>query len=311
MPELCCAGQCWTVEAGANLLDALNLAGYRVPYSCRAGSCHACLVLCTEGEPEDARPDALPPEQRAAGWRLACQCRVRERLTVRVYDPEREGIPASVHSLDWPASGLARLRLQPRRPFRYDAGQHVLLWATQDVARPYSLASLPVEDAWLEFHIDCRKPGLFADRMRRLAPGDTLRLGNLHGGALHYDPLWDGQPLLLLASGTGLAPLWAILREALRQGHGAPIRLVHLGSGYMDEALQALARQHPQVDLERIEEGQGRQWLAALQPASRRTIALLCGGDDFVQAATRRLFMAGLPRGQIFSDTFVSATHDA
>ncbi len=311
MPELCCAGQCWTVEADANLLDALNLAGHRVPYSCRAGSCHACMVLCTEGEPEDARPDALPSDQRAAGWRLACQCRVRERLTVRVYDPEREGIPASVRSVDWPASDIARLRLQPQRPFRYDAGQHVLLWTDQGIARPYSLASLPGEDAWLEFHVDCRNPGAFADTVRRLGPGDILRLGNLHGGALHYDPLWQGLPLLLMASGTGLAPLWAILREALRQGHGAQIRLVHLGGAYMDDALNALAWHHPQLDVERVEEGQGQQWLSALQPASRRTIALLCGGEGFVQAATRRLFMAGLPRGQILSDSFVSAMRKA
>ncbi|MBA1272077.1 iron-sulfur-binding ferredoxin reductase [Stutzerimonas azotifigens] len=309
MPELCCAGQCWSVEAGANLLDALNLAGHRVPYSCRAGSCHACMVRCTAGQPEDARPDALPFDQRAAGWRLACQCRVRESLNVEVYDPEREGIPANVQHLDWPAKGIARLRLQPQRPFRYNAGQHVLLWTEQGVARPYSLASLPAEDAWLEFHVDCRNPGAFSEAVRHLSLGDTLRLGNLHGGALHYDPLWENQPLLLLASGTGLAPLWAILREALRQGHTAPIRLIHVGYGYLGEALEALALSQPQVEVERVEEGQ--EWLASLQPTSRRTIALLCGGDGFVEAASRRLFMTGLPRGQIFSDTFVSAKHDA
>ena len=49
MPELTVAGRQWTVAAGSNLLDALNGAGVAVPYSCRAGSCHACLVQCVGG----------------------------------------------------------------------------------------------------------------------------------------------------------------------------------------------------------------------------------------------------------------------
>ena len=47
------------VAKGSNLLDALNDAGLNVPYSCRAGSCHACLVRCLQGEPQVARPQAL------------------------------------------------------------------------------------------------------------------------------------------------------------------------------------------------------------------------------------------------------------
>ena len=54
-PLLEAAGQSWPVARGSNLLDALNAAGLRVPYSCRSGSCHACLVRCMRGEPLDAR----------------------------------------------------------------------------------------------------------------------------------------------------------------------------------------------------------------------------------------------------------------
>ncbi|MDI9738557.1 2Fe-2S iron-sulfur cluster-binding protein, partial [Stutzerimonas stutzeri] len=51
MPELCCAGRRWQVAAASNLLDALIQGGVPVPSGCRAGSCHACLVRCLEGEP--------------------------------------------------------------------------------------------------------------------------------------------------------------------------------------------------------------------------------------------------------------------
>ena len=59
MPELNVAGQRLQVAPASNLLDALLAAGIAVPNSCRAGSCHACLVRCLQGEPEDAQPDAL------------------------------------------------------------------------------------------------------------------------------------------------------------------------------------------------------------------------------------------------------------
>jgi ferredoxin-NADP reductase len=112
-------------------------------------------------------------------------------------------------------------------PLRYRAGQHLVVWAGR-VARPYSLASLPQEDPFLEFHLDCRQPGEFSDIARQLRVGDRLRLGELRGGALHYDPDWQTRPLWLLASGTGLGPLWGMLREALRQDHQGAIRLIHL-----------------------------------------------------------------------------------
>ena len=146
-----------------------------MPYSCRAGSCHACLVRC-QGEVEDKQPDALSPAQRQDGWRLACQCQVVGDVRVETFDPLRDGLPARVVGVDWLNASVLRLRLQPERGLRYRAGQHLVVWAGQ-VARPYSLASLPQEDPFLEFHLDCRQPGEFISIARQLQLGDDLRLG--------------------------------------------------------------------------------------------------------------------------------------
>ena len=186
MPELKAAGQSWSVPVASNLLDALNGAGLRVPYSCRSGSCHACLVRCVRGEPLDQRPEALSEARREQGWRLACQCQVLDDLEVQLFDPTRDGLPAQVQALDWLSPTVLRLRLLPDRPLRYAAGQHLVLWTADGVARPYSLASLPGEEPWLEFHLDCRQNGAFSDAARQLQAGDVLRLGELRGGALHY-----------------------------------------------------------------------------------------------------------------------------
>jgi NAD(P)H-flavin reductase/ferredoxin len=307
MPELYVGERHWSVATGSNLLDALNQAGVAVPYSCRAGSCHACLVRC-QGEVEDPQPDALSPVQRQEGWRLACQCQVIGDLQVEAFDPLRDGLPAQVVGADWLNASVLRLRLQPERGLRYRAGQHLVVWAGQ-VARPYSLASLPQEDAFLEFHIDCRQPGAFSDAARALSVGDHLRLGELGGGALQYDPDWQSRPLWLLASGTGLGPLWGVLREALRQDHQGAIRLIHLahdGDGhYLAGPLAELAAHHPNLTVELWTAAELTQALAQLRLVSRQTLALLCGHPVSVEAFSKRLFLAGLPRNQLLADVFL------
>ena len=309
MPELRVAGQAFAVNPGTNLLDALLNAGIAVPYSCRAGSCHACMVRCVSGEPLDGKPEALAEKQREQGWRLACQCRVVDDLGVEVFDPLRDGLPATITSVDWPSPNVLRLRLTPERPLRYRAGQHLLLWTAEGIARPYSLASLDGDEPWLEFHIDCRHSGAFSDAARQFKSADALRLGELRGGALHYDPDWQQRPLTLMAAGTGLAPLYGLLREALRQDHQGNIRLLHVAAHssehYLAAELQALEVSHPQLQVQLVEAAELPAALAELRLVSRQTIALLCGGPASIETFSRRLYLAGLPRNQMFADLFL------
>ena len=308
MPELRVGDRQWSVAVGSNLLDALNQNGVSVPYSCRAGSCHACLVQCMLGLQSDSRPDALSAEQRQQGWRLACQCQVIEDLQVHAFDPLQDGSPAEVAAVDWLSSSVLRLRLTPMRPLRYSAGQHLVLWAGH-VARPYSLASLPGEDRFLEFHLDCRQPGAFSDAARLLQIGDSLRLGELRGGALHYDADWHTRPLWLMAAGTGLGPLFGVLREALRQDHQGTIRVIHLAHDadehYLAKPLQAMAASRANLNIELWTPTELAAALAQLRLVSRQTQALLCGSPDSVDAFARRLYLAGLPRNQLLADVFL------
>ena len=127
--------------------------------------------------------------------------------------------------------------------------------------------------------------------------------------ALHYDPDWQTRPLWLLAAGTGLAPLWGILREALRQAHSGPIQLLHLareGDGhYLAAPLHALAAQHPQLHICMVTAAELPAALAELRLVSRQTQALLCGGPASVETFARRLYLLGLPRNQVLADVFL------
>jgi NAD(P)H-flavin reductase len=250
----------------------------------------------------------LSAQQRQQGWRLACQCQVVEDLQVHTFDPQQDGRPAEVAALDWLSPNVLRLRLIPQRPLRYSAGQHLVLWAG-NVARPYSLASLPEDDRFLEFHLDCRLPGEFSDAARQLKIGDPLRLGELRGGALHYDPDWHTRPLWLMAAGTGLGPLFGVLREALRQDHQGEIRVIHLAHDadehYLAKPLQAMAASRPNLSIELWTPAGLPAALAQLRLVSRQTLALLCGAPDSVDAFARRLYLAGLPRNQLLADVFL------
>lgn len=303
MPELSVNGRTWAVTAGANLLDALRAGSVVVPSSCRAGHCQSCRVRCISGQPVDLQPQALATEERAEGWRLACQCQVVEPLVVAPYDPAVDGVPARVSELTWLSPGVLRLRVQPQRPLRYQPGQHVVLWSPNGVARPYSLASQPNAVPWLEFHVQCARPGAFVNVARQLRVGDPLVLGKVAGGALYYDPAWAARPLWLLASGTGLAPLWAILHQALAAGHEGSIRVVHSAQAdehYLADALEHVVKAYPALQVDLCAPGAA----LASSPMSRSTMALACGSPTAVAAFARQLFMAGVPRGQVLTEAF-------
>lgn len=300
MPELRALGRTARPASGSNLLDALLAMDVAVPWSCRAGNCQACLVRCEAGEPADGQPDALPASLRQQGWRLACQCRVFDDLQVRPFDPAHDATPARVIALRWLAGEVLVLRLAPERPIRYRAGQHVQLWLA-GVARPYSFASVAHTDPWLEFHIACRHGGAFASAARALRLGDAIGLGQVSGGALHYDPSWSGRPLWLLAGGTGLAPLWAVLREAVAAGHQGPIHVMHVArEPYWQPEWQTLQAQCPALSVECLDA------LPTGLRADRRTMALACGSPQRVEAFSRALFMAGVPRSQILVERFLT-----
>ena len=100
-----------------------------------------------------------------------------------------------------------------------------------------------------------------------------------------------------------------MLREALRQDHQGAIRLIHLAHDasehYLAKPLAALAANHPNLTIELLTAAELPAALAQLRLVSRQTVALVCGSPDSVDAFSRRLYLAGLPRNQLLADVFV------
>ena len=309
MPEVRVAGQTLQRENGSNLLDALQSAGLPVASSCRAGHCQTCLVRSHSSAVPAAARSGLDAAQAQQGWLLSCQCPVVGDLDVQLLDPAQDGTPATLVSLDWLTPSLVRLRLAPQRPIRFAPGQHVTLWLDGRLGRPYSIASLASEHA-LEFHIRIHSQGVFSRAISRAQVGARLHLGT-PAGHMRFDTQWLDHPLLMFARGSGLAPIQALAREALSQGHAQGIALWHWYSDadngcYLAETLLELQQSNPLLAVHVRPARQLQEDLAALRLTSRRTVALMAGSPSFVEQLRRPLFMAGLPGRQIIDEVFAT-----
>jgi len=187
--------------------------------------------------------------------------------------------------------------------------------------RSYSVASVPQQDPFIEFHVARVEGGRMSTWLHEQArPGDTLELMGPAGNCF-YVPGDSGQPLLLIGTGTGLAPLYGIVRDALRQGHTGPI---HLFSGsvtpqglYLVDELCALANAHDTVHYYPcVLRGDGTP---GIHEASIDAFALetagplkgwkvyLCGNPDIVRTLQRKTFLAGASLNAIYADAFVTS----
>lgn len=304
MHQLRVNDQIISVTSGANLLDALIDAGEPVAWSCRAGSCQACLIKAVEGDVPPSAQHYLAPDQQQAGWLLACQCAVRSDMTLQLHDPTRDALAARVVDTAQLNSHTLRLRIKPQGPFRFTPGQHATLWLNPQLGRPFSIASQS-DDPWLEFHLRLSPDGEFTVPAAQLRAGDVLHIGAA-SGHLHFDPAWADRPLLMLSRGTGLAPISAITRDALQRTHTAPITLWHWSSEgcYLADELLELAAHYPQLRLHLRSTEELANDLTRLGALHRRTLALLCGSPGFIELLPKPLFLAGLPGRQVLTEAF-------
>ncbi len=313
---------------GDTLLDTLLAQGIEVPNGCRSGVCQSCLMRASAGTVPARAQAGLKETLKKQGYFLACQCVPETPLTVSLDGADSLRIPALITQLRPLAGDVMVLRLQPEHEFQYRAGQYVTLWRDEHIGRSYSLASVPTLDEELEFHIKCVPGGAFSGWLREQARvGDRLAIqGPL--GECFYIPGTQSQPLLLIGTGTGAAPLYGVARDALEQGLEQPIHLFHgapTATGlYLHEDLAALAARHANFHYHPcVRDGGGtqaeRKQAVALRHGAVDDIALetlgetrgwrvyLCGAADFVHALRKRVFLSGARMNEIHADAFLPA----
>ncbi len=245
----------FTVTAEQTVLDAALAAGILLPYSCRSGACSTCKAKVVSGsiQPVPSAEVVLSPEEREAGYTLLCQARATSDLVVEsreirlASDIQVRKLPSRVTSMTRPAADVAVLQLQlpATETFKFYAGQYVELILKDGKRRSYSMANPPHSAAALELHIRHLPGGLFTDHVfgvgaTQMKEREILRIeGPLGSFFLRED---SELPIVMLASGTGFAPIKSIIEHMVHQGIKRPVTLYWGGRRPADLYMHALAQ---------------------------------------------------------------------
>lgn len=329
------AGASFDVARDEPILAAAIRAGVGMPYGCRDGACGSCKSRLLEGRVIHGAHQlrTLPREEEDAGWILPCcatpqtDCVVQARTVTGAGEYPVLKMPARVASLERVAPDVMRLKLQlpATVALKYRAGQYVEFILRDGARRSYSMANAPEqlgEPPMVELHLRHMPGGKFTDHVfGAMKEKEILRVeGPLGSFFLRED---SDAPIVLLASGTGFAPIKAIVEHMRAKGIARPAVLYwgcrRKADLYLhDWALEAAAalpwlRYVPVLSEPAPEDGwTGRTGLvhqavmADLPDLSAHQV-YACGAPVMVDSA-RHDFVArcALPEDQFFADSFTS-----
>lgn len=312
--------------AGESVLDALERAGHRVPSSCRSGVCQTCLVRAVGDAPAPAAQAGLKDTLTAQGYFLACRAEPADGLRIASAGSAGLRTPAVIAAVRPLSPDVVEVALRPEAPFAYRPGQFLTVINEAGVARSYSIASVPALDGdVLLLQVAVLPGGAMSGWLQsESALGARVALQGPNGQCF-YVPGESAQPLFLLGTGTGLAPLYAIARDALAQAHHGPIHLFHGALQerglYGHDALRALATAHENFHYhpcalngpagEDVHVGAVDALALETVPKLGGYRVFLCGAPEMVRAMQRKAFLAGASMQAIFSDPFVPAAAPA
>ncbi len=318
MPKITLQEKTYLFEEGETVLDALLRHEVEISHSCKAGVCHTCLLKQQAGEVPAEDQVGLKDTLKAQNYFLACTRRPTSDLSIALPVDAHLFSPAMVVEKTALSAQVCRLLLEPTTPLYYHSGQYINVRRSDGLSRSYSLASVPRVDSFVELHIKRMQNGKMSNWIHdELEAGDMLEIQGPQGDAFYI----SGQPeqkMLLIATGTGLAPVWGIIRDALHSKHSGPIWLYH-GDRHPDglyghSALTALSEEHrnfhyvPCVSGDDASSGVRKQRanVAALKehPDLAGVRVFLCGNPPMVNSTRKKVYLQGANLQDIYADPF-------
>lgn len=236
------------------ILTAALRAGFLIPYGCKNGACGSCKGRVIEGDVVlgNYQTTTLPELERAQGKTLFCVARPAGDVTVEARDVRKTGdvvlktLPCRIEHLDRVVDDvmLMRFKLPANERLQFKAGQYVEFLLKDGKRRSFSMANAPHDDALIELHIRHTPGGLFTDRVfaasePALKVRDILRIEGPHGSFFLREE--SNKPIIFVASGTGFAPIKAIIEHMLHSENKRHITLYWGGRRPRDLYLNHLA----------------------------------------------------------------------
>ena len=219
------SGRSFSVDRDEPILSAAIRQGIGLPYGCKDGACGSCKSRMLEGRVIHGahQSKALSAEEEAAGWILTCQAAPQSDVVVEARTVPGAGefairkMPSRVTSIIRPAPDVAILKMQlpANDRLQYHAGQYIEFILRDGARRSYSMANAPhTQEAspGIELHLRHLPGGKFTDHVfGNMREKDILRMEGPFGSFFVRED--STKPMILLASGTGFAPIKAIIEH--------------------------------------------------------------------------------------------------
>ena len=329
------SGRTFSAHPDETLLAAGIRQGISLPYGCKDGACGSCKCRKTSGSVVhgEHQAKALSAEEEAAGFVLTCCATASSDLVLEARQVTRadalpiKKLPVRVSSLTRASHDvmIVRLQLPANDSFHYHAGQYIEFLLKDGSRRAYSMATAPHQQAAapaMELHIRHMPGGKFTDHVfGAMKEKEILRIEGPFGSFYLRED--SDKPIVLLASGTGFAPIKAIIEQMREKGSTRPASLYWGGrrpadlyqADWIAEQCAAMPnlKYVPVVSDALPEDGwSGRTGFvheAVLQdfPDLSGHQVYACGAPIVVESAQRDyVARAGLPADEFYADAFTS-----
>jgi CDP-4-dehydro-6-deoxyglucose reductase len=336
------SGRSFAVNEGEAILAAAIRQGIGLPYGCKDGACGSCKSKKLEGSvvhgPHQSK--ALSAEEEAAGYVLTCSALPLSDIVLESRQVTDESafpikkMPSRVASLEKKSHDVmvVRLQLPANDTMRYHAGQYIEFILRDGARRSYSMANAPhtlvKSDATppvgptVELHIRHMPGGKFTDHVfTAMKEKEILRVEGPYGSFFMRED--SAKPIVLLASGTGFAPIKAVIEHMQHKGITRPATLYWGGRRppdlYLDDWVQGKLAEMPNLTYVPVisnalpeDNWTGRTGFvhrAVLEdfPDLSGHQVYACGAPIVVDSARAEYSAkAGLPPEEFFADSFTT-----
>jgi CDP-4-dehydro-6-deoxyglucose reductase len=330
-------GHRFPAQDGLSILQSALDAGLVLPYGCRDGACGSCKGKLIEGRIDygHCSEKALGAEERDQGYALFCQAKPLSDVVIEAREVRKAGdiqvrkLPARVQKLERVADDamIVYLKLPANERLMFLPGQYIDILLKDGTRRSFSMANPPHDDEFVQLHVRHVQGGAFTDHVfRTMKERDILRFEGPFGTFFLRDE--SDKPIVLVASGTGFAPIKALIEAAFKKDLARPMRLYWGARRPKDLYLNGLAERwvaehagfsYVPVVSDGLPEDrwQGRTGFvhrAVMEDLSDLSAhqVYACGVPIMVDSARRDFIQkCGLPENEFFADSFTTAADKA
>ncbi|MBP2833873.1 2Fe-2S iron-sulfur cluster binding domain-containing protein [Aquimarina sp. U1-2] len=308
-------------DESSTIFEAAKKEGIVLEHSCLSARCRSCIVKVLDGETKDVQEDlVLSSDEREEGYILSCNSKALSNINLDIEDmgdmilPKSRTLPAKISKVVQVSSTVIKvvLRLPPNSNFQFIPGQYVNI-IKGNIRRSYSIAN-GSNNGGIEFLIKNYENGLMSKYwFQEAKENDLLRIEGPLGTFFYKESNFKN--IVFLATGTGIAPVKAILEKF--SNHPELIenkRVIIIWGGRYEEDL--FWKPQCQEDLEFIPVlSRQKEWFGKkgyvqdilLEELSDLTDAQVyaCGSNDMIESSQKLLMQHGLPKNNFYSDAFV------